>query len=89
MDGQYVQLGAMGIILAFAIKEFFGYLKSKGNGGSLNGKILEELRLMNNNHLHTLQETLQNGTNRMIDTMHDDNIKMIEILGEIKGKLSK
>ena len=74
------QLGAMGIILIFAIKEFFAFLRVKaGEGrdsGGLSKEILAELQLMNNNHLHTLQ-----------DALHSDNMRIIELLGEIKGGL--
>lgn len=96
IEDSYLQFGAVAVLFAIAIREFFGYLKSKretyngGNGGNgaMNNQILSELQRMNNNHLHTIQETLESGNRELVRTIHDDNIKMIEILGEIKGNLS-
>ena len=87
---EITQLGALGIILIFAIKEFFGYLKRrKDDGGGTNSAILAELQTMNGNHLHTIQEVLENGNARLIDTIHNDNTKIIELLAEIKGGLNQ
>ena len=89
-----LQLGALGIILVFAIREFFAYLKSKGSSDTetkshvMSEAIFKELQTMNNNHLHTLQETMEQGNARLIDSMHSDNTRIIELLGEIKGNLS-
>ena len=44
---------------------------------------------MNENHLHSLKDAIEKGNERLVDVIHADNTKMIEILGEIKGKLSK
>ena len=88
-----LQLGAVAVIFLFAVKEFFAYLKAKksnGNGSSaLNQAILTELQTMNENHLHSLKDAIEKGNERLVDVIHADNTKMIEILGEIKGKLSK
>ena len=80
------------MIFLFAVKEFFGYLKSRkegnGNGTSpFTEAIFKELQTMNNNHLHTLQETMEQGNARLVDAIHNDNTKIIELLGEIKGHL--
>lgn len=88
-----LQLGALGIILIFAIKEFFAYLKTRNEGSNKNEgnvfseAIFKELQTMNNNHLHSLQETIEQGNARLVDSMHNDNTKIIELLGEIKGRL--
>ena len=85
-----LELGAIAILFLVGIREFFSYLKSRkeSGGNDLNNKILEELQLMNNNHLHTIQEVLEQGNARLIDAIHNDNTKMIELLGEIKGNLT-
>ena len=90
-----LQLGAVAVIFLFAVREFFGYLKSRkeapaasnGSGGYLNQAILKELQTMNTNHLHSLQEAINDGNNRIVDAINNGNIKQIELLGEIKGKL--
>ncbi len=87
-------IGAVTLIALFLLKEVFAYLKNRkegnGNGkeGLLNQSILNELQRMNNNHLHTIDETLKAGNERLIDVIHADNTRMIEILGEIKGHLN-
>ena len=89
MNQEILQLGTLGIIFLFAVKEFFAYLKMKkieGNNG-LNGAILRELQSMNQNHLNELRKTIEEGNNRLIDSIHSDNIKIIELLGEIRGRL--
>ena len=89
-----LQLGAVAVIFLFAVREFFAYLKSRkeapavnNSGGHLNQAILQELQTMNTNHLHSLQEAINDGNNRIVDAINNGNIKQIELLGEIKGKL--
>ena len=88
-----LQLGALGIILVFAIREFFSYLKTRKDsnnvvaGNDMSSLILKELQTMNTNHLHTLQETIESGNARLVDSIHNDNTRIIELLGEIKGHL--
>lgn len=94
MSNELLQLGGVVALFALMIRELFTYLKSrKENGntsnGSLNGAILKELQVMNNNHLNSLKEAIVEGNNRLIDSMHEDSIRIVEALGEIKGKLSK
>lgn len=94
MPESLIQLGAVAVLFLVAIREFFSYLKTRKNGngetgGHLSQAILNELRAMNSNHLHSLQETLEEGNRNLISTIHSDNTKMIEILGEIKGNLNQ
>lgn len=84
------EIGAVAIIFIFCVKEFFSYLKTKKNGGDGTAKaILGQLTKMNENHLHDLRNCIDSGNRELIKTIHDDNTKMIEILGRIEGKLSK
>jgi len=85
----YTQLGAIAIIFLFFIKEFFGYMKAKkSNGnGDFNQAILDELRVMNSNHLHSIKTAISEGNEHLIETIHNDNTKIIELLAEIKGRL--
>jgi len=86
-----LQLGAMGIILLFTIKELFAYLKSRknGNGSGADSAILRELQTMNSNHLHSIKRAIEDGNSRLVDAIHADNNKMIELLGRIDGKLDR
>ncbi len=94
MSSELLNLGAVAIIFLFAVREFFAYLKAKkseptnGNGNMFSKAIFDELSKMNNNHLHSIQEAIERGNREMIDTMHNDSSRMIELLGEIKGMLS-
>lgn len=92
MNGnELIQLGTIGFLFAIAIREFFGWLKTRkqnGNNYNYNGQILKELQTMNANHLHSLQEAIEEGNSRLINAIHSDNTKIIELLGEIKGRLS-
>ena len=54
-----------------------------------NDAILKELQMMNTNHLHSIEKAITDGNARLIESIHNDNIMMIEALGRINGKLSK
>jgi hypothetical protein len=91
-EAELIQLGAIAIIFLVAIREFFAYLKSRkegDNGMMLNGKILDELQLMNSNHLETIRHCIENGNTELRNTLHDDFIKVIELLGRIDGRLGR
>jgi hypothetical protein len=87
-----LQLGAVFILFAIAIREFFGYLKLRKNGGSekqygFSEAIFKELQTMNTNHLHSIEKAVREGNDRLIESMHNDNTRIVEALGEIKGRL--
>lgn len=80
METTALELGALGFILFTAIslfiKGFWDYLKNKKNSnGDLNQKILSELQLQNNNHLHTMQDCMSDGFEKMVSKL--DEIKEI------------
>ena len=95
MENELLQSGSIIVgllaIITLIIRELFAYLKTKnGNGGNgMSGAIFTELRTMNNNHLHSIQDSIEQGNNRLIDTIHNDNTKIIELLGEIRGGLRR
>jgi len=91
MNTELPQLGALAIIVLFAIKEGFAFLKSRKNpnSSSTDTAILNELRAMNNNHLHSVEKAINDGNARIVEAITNGNIKMIELLGEIKGNLNK
>ena len=77
MNLEIIQLGAIGIIFIFAVKEFFSYLKSRKNGVGLTTQV----RMIGDNHLEHMYEEMKRQTNQ-----HE---KMIIILTEIKTTLGK
>ena len=94
----YTELGGIILIFLFAIKEFFMYLRVKKTNGTnndlLNREILNELKIQNTNHLTHLTEKVENGFLDLIKSSNDNmNMlaskmdRMIESLGEIKGRL--
>ena len=89
MESSILELGGIAILFFISIREFFSYLKSKknGNGVNLTSSILQELQTMNTNHLHSIDEAIRNGNRDIIDSLHNDNMKIIEILARIDGKL--
>lgn len=94
MPSEYANLGALAIIFIFAVKEFFSYLKSRKENGNGRGNevmlsILKELKAMNENHLHTLTDAINNGNNRVVDAISHNNANIVELIGEIKGRLEK
>lgn len=91
MNETVLQLGAVAVIFAFAIKEFFAWLRTKKNGNGKNGffneEILRELQTTNTNHLHGIQTSIEEGNRHLIDTIHNDNVRIVELLAEIKGAI--
>lgn len=82
METTATEIGAIAFVLLTAvvlfIKGFWDYLKSKkGANGDLNQKILSELQLQNNNHLHTMQDCMDKGFTQMINKL--DEIKEVLI----------
>jgi CRISPR/Cas system-associated protein endoribonuclease Cas2 len=89
MQNELLQVGGAVALIALVVRELFAYLKSRNStDGSMNDNIFKELQTMNNNHLHSIQEVIEKGNERLIDVTHSDNTRMIEILGEIRGNLN-
>jgi hypothetical protein len=84
METLPLEIGAMGVIFFFAIKEFFSYLKSKKNGGGLDKQILDELQSQSNNHLSHLQGCMEAGFEGMINRL--DDIKEVLIRMDERDK---
>jgi hypothetical protein len=98
MNPEILQLGALGIILFFAIKEFFSYLKTRKNGVSngVSKDILKALEEQNENHLKHINEDisglcnkLEIGNKDIVKAITDMHTELAGVLGEIKGLLSK
>lgn len=83
---EYTPLGitalALFVILVMVRKQ------KNGIGNGFNKEILKELQEMNNNHLDSLNKTIEAGNRRLIDAIHNDNQEIIKSLGKIEGILS-
>jgi uncharacterized membrane protein YhiD involved in acid resistance len=91
MTPEILQLGAVAIIFLFAIKEYFSWMKNRKenrNNNKIMEEMLKELRTMNDNHFNSLKTTINQGDNRIVESINSSTTKQIEILAEIKGKLS-
>ena len=87
MDQQFLQLGAVAIIFLFSVKEFFGWLKARKNGSGGNyGRMIEQLKIMNNNHLSEISKDINAGNDRIVDAIKDMHTDLAGKLGEIKGR---
>ncbi|MCK9178823.1 MAG: hypothetical protein M0P93_07440 [Candidatus Cloacimonetes bacterium] len=83
-------LGAIVIVVTLMIKEIFAWLKTRNGEAILdktNRELLDELKLMNSNHLHEITEAIRGGDRDIVQAINNGNARMIELLGEIKGRL--
>jgi hypothetical protein len=79
------EYSAIVIICLFLIKELFAFLKSKKNGGTedTNKLLLLEMRLMNNNHLHSIEEAINKGNEKMVCTYKEECGKVVEAIEKL------
>jgi len=78
MPNEIYQLGAVAVLFAFAIGQFFSWLKAKNNkknGKDINGQI-GMLNVKMDNHLVALEERLRMLEKEMIDIK--ENIREIK-----------
>ena len=91
MTNDILQLGGIVALFALMIRELFSYLKSRKEGGNHGNPIMEsmlkELRIMNENHLHSLKDSINIGNDRIVDAINSSSVKQIELLGRIEGRL--
>ncbi len=83
-------LGAIVIVVTLMIKEIFAWLKTRNGEAILdktNRELLDELKLMNSNHLYEITEAIRDGDRDIVQAINNGNARMIELLGEIKGRL--
>lgn len=85
---QYLEIGGIAGLFALFIVQYFQSQKSRKDPLNGTGKlILEELQKQSGNHLEHIQKGINDGFNDLKDAIHNDNVKIIELLGEIKGRL--
>jgi len=95
-----LQLGMVGLLFFLAIREFFAYLKTKknnnnSNGNKVNEQLLEAITAQNDNHLSSMQHSLDNmrkdintGNDRIVSAITDMHTDLASGVGEVKGKLN-
>jgi peroxiredoxin family protein len=87
---ELTNIGALALVVMFTIKEGFEYLKKKKNPNEpMMAGIFQELQLMNNNHLDTLQHTIEDNNRELVKAVNDGNVEIIKVLCKIDGRLSK
>jgi hypothetical protein len=88
---KFVDMGGTVVVALMALYLFYQTMKDKNKkvNNNKNEEILNELKSMNSNHLNELRKCVEDGNKSLVDTIHDDNTKIIEVLGRIDGKLSK
>ena len=95
---KYIELGAIGILFAIAIREFFAWLKTRkngnGNGNGFNKQLLDAITTQNQNHLTHINVSLDKmcadincGNDRVVKAITDMHIDLASRLGELKGKI--
>ncbi len=88
----FIDLGATAVVALaafWAVVQIDKAKKANGNGNGTNKAILQQLQTMNDNHLHSMEECIRDGNKQLIETIHNDNIKIIELLGRIDGRLDR
>jgi hypothetical protein len=87
---QYLELGGIAGLFALFITQYFQTQRSKKDPLNGTGKaILQELQTQNGNHLEHIQQGITDGFKELQNSIHTDNMKIVELLGEIKGNLNK
>lgn len=87
---EFAELGSTVIVTLAFLFVIYESQKQKKNG--INGKsgdILNELKLMNSNHLHSIENAIRDGNEKIITAINGGNTEVIGKLSEICGKLSK
>ena len=58
-------------------------ITSNGNGA----KLLEQIKLLNTNHLSEIKDCIRTGDEKIVKAITDGDREKIALLGEIKGKI--
>jgi len=58
--------------------------RKKNDNGDMAEKIITELKLTNENHLHTINESINNGTKEITKAIYELNSKISELCGLLK-----
>lgn len=86
-EPEIIQLGAIGIICIFLIKEVFAYLRAKKTNGNGNGELRKEIKALRENHLGTLDIKLDTLI-RFAEEQDRKNDRIVELLIQIRALLN-
>ena len=91
MEQELLQLGTVAILFLLFMREFFAYLKVRkvDSNGGVNKEMLVEFRLLNENHLNDINNSIKDGNKEIVEAINQGNKQMIEILGRIDGRLDR
>jgi hypothetical protein len=64
-------------------------LSRRKNGSNNEKRILEEVKFLNSNHLNSIEKTIREGNDKIVETINSGNMKIVASLGKIEGKLDK
>jgi hypothetical protein len=84
----FIDLGGTVIVSLAALYILWQTQKNKKSNGT-DKEILKEIQLMNQNHLEHIKDCIQENNDELVNTIHSDNVKIIELLSRIDGRLSK
>jgi hypothetical protein len=89
---EFADLGSTVLITLAFLFVFYEIQKQKKQGPQVfNGKsvdILNELKLMNANHLHSIEEAIRDGNDKLVKEINGGNMKTVEMLSEICARLT-
>jgi len=95
MPPEILKLAELGGTVLIAVVAMWVILQLEKRKNPLNGStkdIIKELQLLNTNHLHDICARMDNGNDRTVEAIREVSSgqrQMIELLGEINGKLNK
>ncbi len=87
---QSVPTAAVAIVAIWALVEVIKSKRQTRNGSNdWNRKTFEELKLLNENHLHSIEKVINEGNEKIVRAINDGNQRVVELLGRILGRLDK
>ena len=86
---QLVDLGGTVVVAVIAFYSFVQIFRFKKNSNGYDKGSLEQLKLMNTNHLNSIERVIGEGNRDIVRAISDGNQRIVELLGEIKGNLNK
>ena len=85
----FLELGSTVVVTLAFIWLLYREEKQKKNGNGGEQAILKQVQMMNENHLHTIENTIRDGNDRVVKAITDNGTSVLEKLSEICGKLSR
>lgn len=92
INTELLEKSALAIVFLVFINGLFSLLrlyleKKKAGSKSHEEELLTELKLINSNHLNSIEKAINCGNDKLTNAVNDGNQKIIEILSRIDGRL--